>query len=68
MPRFQGSLDTIADSNEWCRDNRRTIFGPNVEAIQQAFTDAGREVPTEFIMPRTSGARDSVPTPRPTVP
>ncbi len=68
MPRFQGSLDTIADSNEWCRDNRRTIFGPNVQAIQKAFTDAGREVPTEFIMTRTSGARDSVPTPRPTVP
>jgi limonene 1,2-monooxygenase len=68
MPRFQGSLDTIVDSNEWCRGNRRTIFGPNVQAIQKAFTDAGREVPTEFIMQRTSGARDSAPTPGPTVP
>ena len=48
MPRFQGSLDTIGGSNEWARDNRKTIFGPNVEAVQKAFTDAGREVPEEF--------------------
>jgi limonene 1,2-monooxygenase len=61
MPRFQHSLDTIADSNQWCRDNRKTIFGPNVQAIRKAFTDAGREVPTEFIMQRTSGARDDGP-------
>jgi limonene 1,2-monooxygenase len=61
MPRFQGSLATIADSNQWCRDNRRTIFGPNVQAIRKAFTDAGREVPTEFIAQRTSGARDNPP-------
>ena len=59
MPRFQYSLGTIADSNQWCRDNRRTIFGPNVQAIRKAFTDAGREVPTEFINQRTSGARDN---------
>ena len=44
MPRFQGSLATVEDSNEWCRSNRRTIFGPNVAAIRKAFTDAGREV------------------------
>jgi len=62
MPRFQHSLGTIADSNQWCRDNRRTIFGPNVQAIRKAFTDAGREVPTEFIAQRTSGARDEPPT------
>jgi len=61
MPRFQHSLDTIADSNQWCRDNRRTIFGPNVQAIRKAFTDAGKEIPTEFIMQRTSGARDDGP-------
>jgi hypothetical protein len=35
MPRFQHSLGTIADSNQWCRDNRRTIFGPNVQAIRK---------------------------------
>jgi limonene 1,2-monooxygenase len=57
MPRFQGSLDSIADSNAWCRENRRTIFGPNVEAIRKAYVDAGREVPKEF-MARTAGARD----------
>ena len=61
MPRFQGSLATIADSNEWCRQNRRTIFGPNVEAIRRAYLDAGREVPAEF-MARTTGARDVGPT------
>jgi hypothetical protein len=32
-----------------------------VQAIRKAFTDAGREVPTEFIMQRTSGARDDGP-------
>ena len=58
MPRFQGSLATVKDSNEWCRENRKTIFGPNVAAIRKAFTDAGREVPEEFIKVRTSGARD----------
>jgi limonene 1,2-monooxygenase len=61
MPRFQGSLATIVDSNEWCRENRRTIFGPNVEAIRRAYQDAGREIPSEF-MARTSGARDAGPT------
>ena len=61
MPRFQGSLPTIVDSNEWCRENRRTIFGPNVEAIRQAYRDAGREIPAEFRW-RTSGARDVGPT------
>jgi len=60
MPRFQGSLATIVDSNEWCRQNRRTIFGPNVDAIRQAYRDAGREVPAEFTA-RTVGARDVEP-------
>jgi limonene 1,2-monooxygenase len=57
MPRFQGSLTTITDSNQWCRENRRTIFGPNVEAIKRAYREAGREIPAEF-MARTTGARD----------
>jgi limonene 1,2-monooxygenase len=57
MPRFQGSLDTVRDSNDWARRNRRTIFSPNVEAVRRAYTDAGREVPEEFRQ-RTSGARD----------
>jgi len=57
MPRFQGALDTIEDSNRWARENRKTIFGPNVEAVRRAFTDAGREVPQEY-RSRTVGARD----------
>jgi limonene 1,2-monooxygenase len=57
MPRFQGSLDTIVASNEWAKSNRRGIFGPNVEAVKKAFTDAGRAVPEEF-RARTPGARD----------
>ena len=57
MPRFQGSLDSVAASNEWARANRKTIFGPNVEAIRKAFTDAGRPVPKDFLG-RTSGAGD----------
>ena len=60
MPRFQGSLDTVAGSNQWCRDKRRTIFGPNVAAIRKAFTDAGKPVPKEF-MARTTGAADVSP-------
>jgi limonene 1,2-monooxygenase len=57
MPRFQGSIDSVAASNEWARSNRKTIFSPNVEAIKKAFADAGRPVPKEFLQ-RTAGARD----------
>jgi limonene 1,2-monooxygenase len=62
MPRFQGSLDTVAASSEWARANRKTIFGPNVEAIRKAFTDVGRPVPKRF-MERTAGAADVGPAP-----
>ena len=48
MPRFQGSLTAVRDSNEWARGNRKTIFSPNVEAVRRAFTDAGRAVPAEY--------------------
>jgi limonene 1,2-monooxygenase len=57
MPRFQGSADMPRGSNEWARENRRTIFSPNVEAITQAYARAGRQAPAEFRQ-RTSGARD----------
>jgi len=57
MPRFQGSLTTIRESNEWARSNRKTIFSPNVEAVRRAYVDAGREVPAEY-RTRTAGARD----------
>jgi limonene 1,2-monooxygenase len=60
MPRFQGSLDTIRESNEWARGNRKTVFGPNVEAVRRAYLDAGREIPAEY-RARTSGARDVEP-------
>jgi limonene 1,2-monooxygenase len=60
MPRFQGSIESTRGSNEWARDNRKTIFSPNVEAIRRAFVDAGRAVPSEFKQ-RTSGARDEEP-------
>ncbi len=62
MPRFQGSLDSVAASNEWARSKRKTIFGPNVEAIRKAFTDAGRPVPKDFLA-RTAGAADIEPDP-----
>jgi limonene 1,2-monooxygenase len=62
MPRFQGSAAAPQGSNAWARDNRKTIFSPNVEAIRRAFTDAGRPVPAEFRQ-RTSGARDEDPSP-----
>jgi limonene 1,2-monooxygenase len=60
MPRFQSSLDTVRGSNEWARANRKTIFGPNVEAVRRAYLDAGREIPAEY-RARTSGARDVEP-------
>ena len=57
MPRFQQSLDTVEASYDWVVSNRKTIFGPNVEALRRAFTDNGREVPEGFGA-RASGARD----------
>jgi limonene 1,2-monooxygenase len=57
MPRFQGAADGPRSSNEWARGNRKTIFSPNVEAIRRAYTDAGREIPADFLQ-RASGSRD----------
>jgi len=62
MPRFQGSLTTVQASNDWARANRKTIFGPNVEAVRRAYLDAGREIPAKY-RERTSGARDVEPPP-----
>jgi limonene 1,2-monooxygenase len=58
MPQFQGSTVTTKGSNDWARANRKTIFAPNVEAIQRAFTERGREAPADFRQ-RTAGARDA---------
>jgi limonene 1,2-monooxygenase len=57
MPVFQGSADMLRGSNEWARGNRKTIFSPNVEAIQRAYSERGRQAPEEFRQ-RTSGARE----------
>ncbi|MBN9267117.1 MAG: hypothetical protein BGN89_09515 [Alphaproteobacteria bacterium 64-6] len=57
MPKFQGSLDTVIASRDWCRDNRGTIFAPNVKAIEKAYQDAGKELP-EGYRTRLTGARD----------
>ncbi|UPY38229.1 LLM class flavin-dependent oxidoreductase [Sediminicoccus sp. KRV36] len=45
MPRFQGSLRMPAESREWCYQNREGIFAPNLQALKQAFVDAGQSVP-----------------------
>jgi limonene 1,2-monooxygenase len=60
MPRFQGSADMPAHSNAWVKENRKTVFGPNVEAIRKAYVDAGRAVPENFSA-RVAGARDPQP-------
>jgi limonene 1,2-monooxygenase len=57
MPRFQGSVDTIIASRDWARANRKTIFAPNVKAIEKAYTDAGKAIPQDYRM-RLVGARD----------
>ena len=57
MPRFQQSLDTVAESYDWVVSNRKTIFGPNVDALRRAFTDSGRDAPAN-LGARASGARD----------
>jgi limonene 1,2-monooxygenase len=57
MPRFQHSTETVIASRDWCRDNRKTIFSPNVAALQKAYSDAGRKAPENFDA-RSPGARD----------
>jgi limonene 1,2-monooxygenase len=57
MPRFQGSLDTVFASRDWARATRKTIFAPNVQAIEKAYTDAGKPVPEDYRM-RLGGGRD----------
>ncbi|MBY0336723.1 MAG: LLM class flavin-dependent oxidoreductase [Acetobacteraceae bacterium] len=45
MPRFQGSLRMPSESREWCVANREGIFAPNLQALKQAFVEAGQAVP-----------------------
>jgi limonene 1,2-monooxygenase len=60
MPRFQHALEMPRASYEWAVANRKTIFGPNVAALRQAFTDNGRAVPDAYHA-RAAGARDVTP-------
>lgn len=57
MPRFQHSLDTLERSHAWCVENRATIFGPNVAALQKAFADTGRALPENWDA-KAAGRRD----------
>ena len=50
MPRFQGLVETTLASREWCSENRTGIFGPSINALRKAFTDAGQEVPEHMRM------------------
>lgn len=58
MPQFQDSAASLVRSNEWCKENRKTIFGPNVAALKKAFTDAGRQAPDEYFKGAV-GAREA---------
>jgi limonene 1,2-monooxygenase len=44
-PRFQGQYDVTSANRDWVADNKRTIFAENAQAIGNAFTDAGVEMP-----------------------
>ena len=57
MPRFQQSLETLERSHAWCVENRATIFGPNVAALQKAFADTGRALPENWDA-KVAGRRD----------
>ncbi len=45
MPRFQGALRMPTESRDWASQNREGIFAPNLQALKQAFVDAGQAVP-----------------------
>lgn len=57
MPEFQDSVSALRASNEWARENRKTIFAPSVEAVKRAFTDTGRAAPSD-LADRALGGRD----------
>jgi limonene 1,2-monooxygenase len=57
MPEFQDSVSSLRDSNEWARENRKTIFAPSLEAVKRAFTDAGHTAPSD-LADRALGGRD----------
>ena len=58
MPRFQGSLDMPQQSRDWCSENRSGIFGPSMNALRKAFTDAGQDVPDHMRLKLHTGKVD----------
>ncbi|HXH22894.1 MAG TPA: LLM class flavin-dependent oxidoreductase [Dehalococcoidia bacterium] len=44
-PRFQAQTRTL-ENRDWVAANRATIFAENTQAIANAFTDAGKELPS----------------------
>jgi limonene 1,2-monooxygenase len=44
-PRFQGQTRAV-ENRDWVSANRATIFAENQQAIANAFTDAGQEMPS----------------------
>lgn len=48
MPKFQGQLDAIEDSQQWVADNKNSIFGTMPKAMERAFNDAGVEITPEI--------------------
>ena len=48
MPKFQGQLAPVADSQQWVADNKHSIFGTTPKAMERAFKDAGKEISPEL--------------------
>jgi len=48
-PRFQGQLGPIHQSRDWIETNMREVFGANPQAMERAFTDAGKELPQRLV-------------------
>jgi limonene 1,2-monooxygenase len=55
MPRFQNSVVAPWASRDWASENRSGIFGPSMNALRKAFTDAGQEVPDHMRMKLHTG-------------
>jgi limonene 1,2-monooxygenase len=44
-PRFQGQTRS-KENRDWVSENRSSIFAENTQAIANAFSDAGKEMPS----------------------
>ncbi|HRD76111.1 MAG TPA: hypothetical protein PK264_09245, partial [Hyphomicrobiaceae bacterium] len=56
MPRFQGALEMQTRSHAWVSANQKAILGENAAAFKKAYTDHGRDVPTDFDVRILGGA------------